>query len=197
MWRVRLRSPLRWLSAVMGGMLVFGLAGILGQTWLIAGVPVLVGLFLLAPPLWVYRHDEVSVARARLTLDAAADAQRPGTFLIGVVNDGDVAAADFRIRLLVPNDVVPADKKDRLLGPVLIGQLGRNWFVDSAGPATAMTFRAAMKGERPGIVCPPHGRLDLTELCLPPQGAPYNVALDYQISGGSAAPALGQLRLRG
>ena len=196
MWRVRLRSPPRGLSAVMGSLPLFGLAGILGHPWIIAGIPVLVGLFVLAPPLGVYRHDETPAARANLVLVANPDAERLGTFRLAVVNDGDVVASDFRIRLLIPHGIVPAGHQDRLLGRILSGEPGRNWFVDSSGPATAITFRAAMKGERPGIVCPARGRLDLAELRFPPQGAPYDVVLDYQISGGSAAPALGELALR-
>lgn len=196
MWRVRLRSPLRWLSAVMSGLLVFGLAGILGQTWLIAAVPVVAGLFLLAPPLWIYRHDEAPVERASLTLDAVADPDRPGVFRLVVRNGSDVAASDFRIRLIVPHDVVPDDRRERLLGAMCAGEPGRNWFVDSAGTNTAITFRSALKGERPGIVCPGPGRLELAELRLPSQGAPYDLRLDYQISGGTVAPTLDELPLR-
>lgn len=196
MWRVRLRSPLRWLSAVMGSLLLFGLAGILGQTWMIAGIPVLAGLFLLAPPLGVYRHDETPAARTDLALAASPEPDLPGTFVLAVVNDGDVAASDFRIRLLIPHDIVPAGHQDRLLARVLAGEPGRNWFVNSSGSATAITFRAAMKGERPGIVCPARGRLELAELRLPPQGAPYDLVLDYQVSGGSATPTLGELVVR-
>ncbi len=196
MWRVRLRSPLRWLSAVMGSLLLFGLAGILGHTWIIAGTPVLAGLFLLAPPVWVYQHDETPPPRTSLALIAVPDVERPGAFWLAVVNDGDVVASDFRIRLLIPHDVVPVGQQDRLLGHTLAGVPGHNWFVDSAGPATAITFRAAMKGEQPGILCPARGRLDLAELRLPPQGAPYDLAVEYQINGGSVAPSLGGLLLR-
>lgn len=196
MWRVRARSPLRWLSAVMSSLLLFGLAGILGQTWIIAGIPIVAGLFVLAPPLWVYRHDETPVKRTALALSAVPDAGEPGAFRLGVLNTGDVQAVDFRIRLLVPYDIVPVDHQKRLLGRVMAGQLGRNWFVDGAGTATAITFRAAMKGEAAGVVCPPGGRLDLADLRLPPQGAPYDISLDYQVNGGSVAPSLDVLRLR-
>ena len=196
MWRVRLRSPLRWLSAVMGSLLLFGLAGILGQTWLIAGVPLLVAVFVLAPPIWVYRHHEAPVERAHLALDAVPNGVQPGVFEIAVTNDSAVPARDFRIRLLVPHEIVPPTQAQRLLGRVALGERGRNWFIDSAGTSTAVTFRAAVKGEEGGIACPANGRLALAELCLPPQGAPYDIILEYQISGGTVAPALGEVSFR-
>jgi len=196
MWRVRLRSPLRWLSAVMGGMLVFGMAGIFDQPWLILGVPLIIAIFVLAPPIWVYRHEEALVEHASLSVVAEPAADRPATFVLTMVNDAAVPAADFRLRILVPHRVVPMQHQGRLLGNILVGEMGRNWFVDAAVDSTAITFRAAQKGEKPGILCPAHGRLPLAELSLPPQGAPWNVTLDYQVSGGSAAPALSTLAVR-
>lgn len=180
----------------MGGMFLFGMAGVLDQPWLIVGVPLVIAIFVLAPPIWVYSHDEAVIERAVLSIVAEPDSDRPGTFVLSAVNATSIPATDFRLRILVPHQIVPARRQSRLLGNVLSGELGRNWFVDAATDATAITFRAAQKGERPGIVCPAGGRLPLAELCLPPQGAPWNITLDYQVSGGSTAPALMTLALR-
>lgn len=178
----------------MSALMIVALAAIAGP-WLIVLVPIVAGLFLLAPPIWIYKHDETPVPRTDVTLEGVAI--EPGSsgsrrFLLVLVNSGDVPADDFRIRLLVPQSLVPATMSSRLLGTLHTGTTGRNWFVDSTYDAIAITFRAGASDQ---IVCPPHHRLELADLNLPEQ-SPQVVDLEYQISGGSASPRLGRLHLR-
>lgn len=175
--------------------MIVALAAIVG-TWFVALAPIVAGLFLLAPPIGIYKHDETPVVRTGVRLDASALDDQPDhtlRFRLTLVNPGAVAADNFRIRLLVPHTLVPAQAANRLLGPILIGAMGQNWFVDTAYDATAITFRA---GQSDTISCPPGGRLDLADLNLPVQARPFDITLEYQVSGGSAAPALDRLRLR-
>ena len=175
--------------------MIVGLAAIAG-TWFIALAPVVAGVFLLAPPIGIYKHDETPPPRTGVRLEAVAlddDAAHTARFLLVLVNPGDVVASDFRIRLLVPQTLVPASSASRLLGPLLAGAHGRNWFVDSSHDAIAITFRARTTDD---IRCPAGGRLELAELHLPGQSRPLDITLEYQVSGGSAAPALNRLRLR-
>jgi hypothetical protein len=178
----------------MSALMIVGLAAIAGP-WFILLAPIVAGIFLLAPPVGIYKHDETPPPRTGVQLEAIAlddDASHTARFQLVLVNPGDVPASDFRIRLLVPQSLVPARSVDRLLGPQLVGTLGRNWFVDSTHDAIAITFRA---GASDAIHCPAGGQLDLAELHLPAQSRPLNVTLEYQVSGGSAAPALNRLRL--
>lgn len=195
MIRLRLRSPLRWLSATMSALMIFGLAGIFSAPWLLLAAPLVSGAFLLAPPLGVYRHDEIPkpITTLRLSatpLEPAANALR---FRLTLHNDGDERADDFRIRLLVPHTLVPAEAARQLLPVLHLGALGRNWFIETIWVATAITFRAAPKGHAETIACPPHGQLELADLALP-SDTPA-ATLDYQLSGGTARPVLGTLRL--
>ncbi|HEX5165947.1 MAG TPA: hypothetical protein VFV93_11170 [Thermomicrobiales bacterium] len=195
MYRHRLRSPLRLLSATMSALMVVALAAIAGP-WLIVLAPVVAGLFLLAPPIGIYRHDETPAPRTGVRIEAVPlddDSANTLRFRLVLVNPGDVPASNFRIRLLVPHALVPASASSRLLGPIQAGAIGQNWFIDSTYDAIAVTFRS---GKTDGITCPPAGRLDLADLNLPSQAHPLDVTLDYQISGGTAAPALDRLHLR-
>lgn len=174
--------------------MIVGLAAIAG-TWFIALAPIVAGLFLLAPPIGIYKHDETPPPRTGVRLDAVAldDSAHTLRFRLVLINHGEVPASDFRIRLLVPHSLVPANSASRLLGPLLTGTLGRNWFIDSTHDAIAVTFRAGATDE---ISCPAGGRLELADLNLPGQSHPLYVVLEYQVSGGSAAPALDRLWLR-
>ncbi len=175
--------------------MIVGLAAIAG-TWLIALAPVVAGLFLLAPPIGIYKHDETPVPRTDVRLEAEAlddDSSNTLRFRLVLVNPGDVAASDFRIRLLMPQTLVPARSASRVLGAILTGTHGRNWFVDSSHDAIAITFRA---GGSDQIHCQAGGRLELADLHLPGQSGPLDVTLEYQVSGGSATPSLDRLRLR-
>jgi hypothetical protein len=194
-YRHRIRSPLRLLSATMSALMIVALASIAGA-WFVVFAPIVAGLFLLAPPLGIYKHDETPTPRTGVQLDVTqldGDAAHTLRFRLSLVNSGDVPADNFRIRLLVPHTVVPAKSTNRLLGPLLTGEMGRNWFVDSTHDAAAITFRA---GASDAISCPPSGRLDLADLNLPAQPQPLDITLEYQVSGGSAAPRLDRLRLR-
>lgn len=178
----------------MSALLIVALAAIAGP-WFIVLAPIVAGLFLLAPPIGIFKHDETPVARTGVRLEATAleGSATALRFRLALVNPGDVPANDFRIRLLVPRTLVPASVSSRLLGPTYAGAHGRNWFIDTTDDAIAITFRAGRGDE---IQCPPAGRLELADLNLPGQARPLDVVLEYQVSGGSAAPTLDRLRLR-
>lgn len=175
--------------------MIVALAAITGP-WLIVLAPIVAGLFLLAPPIGIYAHDETPPPRTGVRLEAVAldnDSANTLRFRLVLVNPGDVPASNFRIRLLVPQSLVPTSSSSRLLGPLMVGEHGRNWFIDSTHDAIAITFRAGVTDE---IRCPPGSRLELADLNLPGPSRPLDVVLEYQVSGGSAAPALDRLRLR-
>jgi hypothetical protein len=200
--RHRLRSPLRWLSAVMSALMLLVLIGAFGETWMLIVIPIVAGLFLLAPPLGIYRHDETPAPRTGIRLeafpvddprDAMANVVR---FRLVLVNSGDVAAEDFRIRLLVPHAIAPPNSRVRPLGTLHVGEMGRNWFIDSAYDATAITLRTAPADSDEEITCLPGSRQELADLLLPAQRSPFDVSLEYQVSGGSVKAAIERVRLR-
>jgi hypothetical protein len=198
--RHRLRSPLRWLSAVMSALLVTAFAGVLSP-WLLLAVPVVGAVFLLAPPLGIYRHDETPPDRPGVRLEGYAVDGGGATpvnavrFRLVLVNPGTADAEDFRVRLLVPHSLVPPGARVGPLGKLLVGELGTNWFVDSAGDATAITLRSARRDSQPRISCPAGSRTELAELILPALDRQAAFVLDYQVSGGSVQATLGRLRL--
>lgn len=179
----------------MSAMMIVGLGAIAGP-WLIVLAPIVAGLFLLAPPIGIYRHDETPVPRAAVALEAVERDTGSTTalvFRLVLLNPGDVQASDFRIRLLVPQTLVPASAATRVLGTILAGEHGRNWFIDTTHDAIAITFRARIHDD---IHCPAKSKLELADLYLPVQARPLDIDLEYQVSGGSASPTLGRLRLR-
>lgn len=188
----RWKSPLRWLWTVIGSLAVIGAAGLTGVSWFLLLLPVVWALFLLAPPLGVFRHDERRPTRVGLQPelvpvdDPAGGAQ---CWWIELVNRSDATAGDFSLRLLAPEAVSPRGHPVRPLGRIVTGELGRQWFVESVEGATALTFRA---GE--ALVCAPGSRTRLAELCLP-AGRSAAAKFAYQISGGTAAAVLGELEL--
>lgn len=178
--------------------MLVGLAAIAGP-WLIVLAPVVAGLFLLAPPIGIYKHDEAPPPRTGVRLEAVAvdsDTAHTLRFRLVLINPGDVPASDFRMRLLIPQTLVPASASPRLLGPLLVGEQGRNWFIDSTHDAIAVTFRAGRPGAVDEIICPRESQLELADLNLPGHSHPLDVFLEYQVSGGSASPTLDRLRLR-
>jgi hypothetical protein len=179
----------------MSALMVVALAAIAGP-WFIVLAPIVAGLFLLAPPIGIYRHDETPVTRTGLRIEAIPlddDSANTLRFQLVLVNPGDVPASNFRFRLLVPHALVPASASARLLGPIQTGAIGQHWFIDSTYDAIAVTFRSGNTGD---VTCPPGGQLDLADLNLPGQASTLDVMLDYQISGGNAAPTLDRLHLR-
>lgn len=199
--RHRLHSPLRWLTAVMSGLMVIGLAGIFQMTWLVAASPVVVALFLLAPPIGIYRNSEISPARTRVHLEATevADADPSGkacTFRLTLVNERTVTASNFRIRLIVPHTLVPFRFTEKMIGLQHVGKMGTHWFVESSASATAVTFRAGQSGDVDAIECAGNARLDLIDLHLPAQSPASEVALDYQVNGGTVSATLAHVHLR-
>jgi hypothetical protein len=195
-FRVRLRSPLRWLSAVMSALAVLAVAGVSGQTWLVAAAPIVAALFLLAPPLGIFRHDETPAPRTQLTLEASAIPGSPGaTYRLTLVNRGATAAVDFRMRLIVPEALSPRSGPLKPLGALLAGQLGRHWFTETVNAGTTVVFRAGQPGAVDALSCPAHGQLDLAELRVLNAGPATQTPLAYQINGGNVGAVLAELKL--
>jgi hypothetical protein len=198
----RIRSPLRWLWAFIGSLSMLALAGLTGIVWIAFLVPVVVALFLVAPPLGIFKHDERIIPRTSLALTATEtlDAgNAPGgaplvRYTLSLRNDGEVDAHDFSVRLLVPDAISPRNGVVKPLGRIHRGKVGKHWFTESAYDATALTFRTRIA---PGddVVCRAGESIDIAELHFVQELNPYGSVLDYQVSGGSAKAALGQLRL--
>jgi hypothetical protein len=184
----------------MSALLVTAFAGVLSP-WLLLAVPVVAGVFLLAPPLGVFRHDETPLDRAGVRLEghaidgAGATPANAARFRLVMVNPGAVDAEDFRVRLLVPHSLVPPDSRVMPLGRLLEGELGTHWFVESTRDATAITLRSAPRRSQSRISCAAGSRTALAELVLPVPGPRAELVLDYQVSGGSVEATLGRLRL--
>jgi hypothetical protein len=197
-YRNRLRRPLRWLWAGVSTLFILVFAGIAGATWLIALIPFVAAALLFAPAVGVFRTDETPVLKSGVWLEASevpASAPTSRHFRLALVNDGDVAAEDFRIRLLIPSGILPVEANTRPLGKLLVGEFGQNWFIDSAYGATAITLRTAPRGATEEIACPAHSRQELADLVLPVQTLGSDAALDYQVNGGTVKAALGRVRL--
>jgi hypothetical protein len=195
-FRVRLRSPLRWLSAVMCALAALAVAGVSGQTWLVAAAPIVATLFLLAPPLGIFRHDETPAPRTQLTLHATPVAGSPGAaYRLTLVNRGATPAVDFRMRLIVPEELAPPSGPLKPLGELLAGQLGRHWFIETVNDGTAIVFRAGQAGSPEALICPADGQLDLAELRLLNAGLATRTPLAYQINGGNVGAVLAELKL--
>jgi hypothetical protein len=200
--RYRLKSPLRWLSGVMSALMVLAIASILQSPWLMLLAPAALALFLLLPPIGVYRHDETPLGVTGVHLEAwevregAYPLDGSVRFRMVLVNPGNVSAENFRVRLLIPHTLVPPQSRMRPLGTVYAGQIGVNWSIDSAYDATAITLRTAPAGSPEEIRVPPGSRQELADLVLPSQARPFDVALDYQVNGGTVKAALQQLRLK-
>jgi len=198
----RIRSPLRWLWAFIGSLSMLALAGLTGIVWIAFLAPVVAVLFLVAPPLGIFKHDERIIPRTDLALTATEtlDAgNSPGgaplvRYTLSLKNHGEVDAHDFSVRLLVPDAISPRNGVVKPLGRIHRGQVGKHWFTESAYDATALTFRTRIA---PGddVVCRAGESIDIAELHFVQELNPHGSVLDYQVSGGSAKAALGQLRL--
>lgn len=198
----RIRSPLRWLWAFIGSLAMLAIAGLTGYVWFAFLVPVVIVLFLIGPPLGVFKHDEKLVPRTGLALEATmveGATSSPGSapvvrYTLALRNDGTVDAHDFSVRLLVPDAIAPRNGLVKPLGKIHRGQVGKHWFTESAYDATALTFRTRIA---PGddVVCRAGESIEIAELHFMLELEPHGTVLDYQVSGGSAKPALGQVRL--
>jgi hypothetical protein len=192
----RWKSPLRWLWTVIGSLAVIGAAGLSGIAWLLLALPVVWALFLLAPPIGVFRHDETPRARTGLAVELTPIADSvlgSQGYWIVLVNTSDTDAVGFALRLLVPWSLSPRNHPIKPLGHVNVGELGRQWFIESVEGATALTFRPST-GPETAPTFPAHNRVELAELRLP-AGRQASTRLSYQISGGTAATVLGELAL--
>lgn len=198
----RIRSPLRWLWAFIGSLAMLAIAGLTGIIWFALGVPVAIGLFLFAPPLGTFKHDEQVIQRAGLTLSATEvdrPLSSPGSppivgYILILHNDGLTDAEDFSLRLLAPNTLAPRNGPVKPLGRVLRGQMGMHWFIEGAYDATTLTFRTRL-ASGDDFVCRAGESMQIAELHFSPDRNPHGAVLDYQVSGGSAKAALGQVRL--
>lgn len=202
MIEARIRSPLRWLWAFIGALSMLAIAGLTGVVWFAFLAPFVAVLFLIGPPLGVFKHDERIVPRTGLALTAEeteGTGNVPGSapivrYTLSLRNDGNVDAHDFSVRLLIPDEISPRNGVVKPLGRIHRGQIGTHWFTESAYDATALTFRTRIA---PGddVVCRAGETLPIAELHFVQELNPHGAVLDYQVSGGSAKPALGQVRL--
>jgi hypothetical protein len=184
----------------MSALFVFALAGIFGQWWIVLAAPIVTAIFLLAPPVGIYRHDETpqlyaTVHLAAINVTSASTATHIAIRLV-LVNDGPAVAEDFRIRLMIPHRMVPLEARERLIASVWVGMMGRHWYVESTREATVVTFRAGRAGEGDAIRCPPASRQELAEVLLPVPRAGAPVSLDYQVSGGTVRAVLDTVIVR-
>ncbi len=202
MIQARIRSPLRWLWAFIGSLTMLTVSGATGSPWFTLLIPVVIGLFLLGPPLGIFKHEEVVVPKAGLTLAvrlAEDQTGNPGSapiarYTLSLVNHDAVDARDFSIRLLVPDAISPRNGMIKPLGRIHRGQVGKHWFTESAYDATALTFRTRIA---PGddVVCHAGETIDIAELHFLLDLEPDGWSLDYQVTGGSVSAALGAVRL--
>lgn len=201
MWRQRARSPLRWLWVVTSALGILALAGVTSSAWLVVAIPLVAVLLLVAPPVGIFRHDETPPPRTDVRIDAREVAAAPGDppgarrFLLTLVNDGDVPAAGFRIRLLVPALLWPRGTRGSPLGRLCAGAFGKHWFIESVYDDTSLTFRAGPLGDAAAIGCPPGGRLDLAELVVVNLDHWEGGGIEYQINGGTVRTILGRLQV--
>lgn len=181
--------------------MVVAIAGIASAPWLVALAPIVLLVFLLAPAFGIYRHDETPAPLTDVRLEAFPfenkQTESAGVlcFRLFLVNDGAHAAEDFRVRLLIPETLVPLGSRIRPLGALFVGEMGRNWFIETGHAATTITLRTAPRGSAEEITCPPASRQELADLLLPIQLHPLDASLDYQVNGGSVRAVLAQLRL--
>jgi hypothetical protein len=202
MIEARIRSPLRWLWAFIGSLSMLAIAGLTGIVWFAFLVPIVAGLFLMAPPMGTFKHDETIAPRTdlHLVIDEADEAENvPGSapiarFTLSLQNRGDVDAEDFSVRLLIPDAIAPRNGPVKPLGRIYRGQVGKHWFTESAYEATALTFRTRLA---PGddVICRAGETIEIAELHFLQELSPHGTVLDYQVSGGSAKPALGAVQL--
>lgn len=181
---------------------MLALAGLTGVPWFAIGAPIAIGVFMFAPPLGLFKHDEQVVKRAGLALSTreidrplGSPGSAPVTgFTLILSNDGDTDAEDFSLRVLVPDTLSPRNGAVKPLGKILRGQMGVHWFIEGAYDATALTFRTRIA---PGgdVVCHAGQSIEIAELHFSPERHPLGATLDYQVSGGSAKAALGQVEL--
>lgn len=197
----RARSPLRWLWVITSAPVLLGLAGITGQLWLIALIPLVVAAILFSPPLGVFHHDEIPPPRTDAYIVAREVEPRgdvpPGgrCFALTLHNDGTEAAENFRIRILVPAALWPRGTRGSPLMATDAGRLGRHWFTEAVSADTSITFRAGDPREPDAIICPMGGSLALATLLLVNLAHFAGDALEYQINGGTVRTVLGRLVL--
>lgn len=202
MFRQRARSPLRWLWVVTSALTLLGLAGIAGTPWLALLIPPVVATILFAPPVGIFRHDERPLARTEAQIVSDILPALPGDppsarrYLLTLMNNGDVVAEDFRIRLLVPSSLWPRGTRGSPLGTLRCGTLGTHWFIESVYDDTSVTFRAGAPGEHGALSCPPGASLPLAELVLVNVAHAEQDAVEYQINGGTVRTVLGRLQVR-
>lgn len=181
---------------------MIAVAGLTGQVWIAFLAPVVAAIFLTAPPIGVFKHDERIVERTGLSLVASeTEGARnlPGAapltrYTLSLRNTGNVDAEDFSVRLLIPDTISPRKGTVKPLGKILRGTVGVHWFTESAYDATALTFRTRLE---PGddVICPAGETIEIAELHFAAEINVRGTVLEYQVSGGSTKAALGQVQL--
>jgi hypothetical protein len=193
----RLRSPLRWLWTVFGSLSVLAAAGLTGIAWFLVALPVIWGLFLLAPPVGVFRHDEPSAKKTRIVLETRRvrdPAQSTVVVEIAAKNVGETDATGYRLRLLIPHEYAPPDHPIQLIRAIHVGKLGREWYTESVEGAQALAFRANLA---PGATatCPAQACLPLIQLQFPAGRIGSESVLAYQVNGGNVVNTLDSVPL--
>lgn len=181
---------------------MIAVAGLTGQAWIAFFAPVVSVIFLTAPPMGIFKHDERIVERTGLSLVASPTegaTNRPGAapltrYTLSLRNTGNIDAQDFSVRLLIPDAISPRNGAVKPLGKILRGTVGIHWFIESAYDATALTFRTRLE---PGddVVCPAGETIEIAELHFAAELNVRGTVMEYQISGGSTKAALGQVQL--
>jgi len=197
----RARSPLRWLWVVSSSLVILLLAGAFDFPWLLLLVPFTAAALLLAPPLGMFRHDETPPPRTGVFVAAreveAGGSSLPGArrFLLTLINDGEEVAEGFRMRLLVPAAIWPRGGSGSPLARLHVGEMGRQWSIESVYDDTSVTFRAGPPGGAGSVSCAPGERVDLAELTLVNLDHFAGDGLEYQINGGTVKTALWRIAL--
>jgi hypothetical protein len=180
---------------------ILGIAGVTEALWLVLAIPFAVAGILFAPPIGVFKHDELPPPRTGARLHQrevpALPSDPPGArrFLLTLVNEGAVAAESFRIRLMVPAAIWPRGTRGSPLGALHVGTIGRHWFVETVYNDTSVTLRAGAPGEAGSLTCGPGERLDLAELMLVNLAQVDLRHIEYQINGGTVQTVLGRVEL--
>ena len=156
-------------------------------------VPVWV-VFLTAPPIWVFRHDEKPVSRTGMQLALELIDVKGATtgYRLYVENHGEDEARNFSIRILLPRDLSPHGHTVQPLSRVIVGRVGSHWFTETIQDDSALTFRAHGRGAAP-VTIGPGDRVAIAELRFASGRVRAAPAIDFQISGGTVHTVLGHL----
>ncbi len=178
-------------------MSVIAAASLTGISWLLALLPVVWVVFLLLPPVLVFRHEEVVAMKAILSVEAVAGEQQSGytEYCLFLINNSEVTASSFNLRLRLPRELSPPGHIIQPLGQTYVGTIGQNWVVETIDRNVVLTFRSLRPGTT-GIQIEPAQRTALCTMHFADGRVKTQPGIDFQISGGNAKTILGTLVLR-